>query len=280
MTLKELKTKILNKNLEDSLFIFKYEDNKWLINQYIKEIAKIKKRDLVYISSLDEISQFENSLYVIELNEVNFVPSYRNLIVISKKVDSNINYIEFPKLEGWQIQDYISSSLEGLSQEDLDSLFKLTQNNIYLTEKEIDKIRIFSPSQRSLIFHLLKKENNFNESNTYAVFELANYIIKRDLNNASRVLEKNNIDSLALVSALISQFKNIIKVQLNPHKEAKDLGLEYKQYKSIQYNINKYSNSKLINNYNFLINIDYRLKKGLLDISNVDLLNYILSSIL
>ena len=54
-----------------------------------------------------------------------------------------------------------------------------------------------------------------------------------------------------------------------------------KQFNFLRYNqCNKYSNEQLFNIYNFLTDIDYRLKSGLLDMSNNQLNYYIISKII
>ena len=286
MNLKELKRNISLNILDDSLLLFKYSDNRWLINKYIESISKIKNREIVYIHSLEDINNYEdgaNYLYVLEVEEINSINlQYKNLIMISKKINKELDYIDFPKLESWQIQDYLKINLDGLEKGDLDFLFNITKNDIYLLDNELNKLKIFSKPNQSLVLHLLKKENNYREDNTYSTFELSNYIIKRDTANIGRILEKDStIEPFALLSLLINQFKNIIKVQMSPKGiRPENLGMDIKKYKSIEYNINKYSNGQLLNIYEFLTDIDWRVKEGLLDMSKEFLLGYIVNKII
>ena len=41
MELNKLKTQLLSGKAEDNVFIFSYEDNTFLVNEYIKKIAEI-----------------------------------------------------------------------------------------------------------------------------------------------------------------------------------------------------------------------------------------------
>ena len=56
--------------------------------------------------------------------------------------------------------------------------------------------------------------------------------------------------------------------------------MEERQFKAIQYNCNKYSDNKLIDIYEFLNGIDYRLKSGLLELTNKELVCYILAHVI
>ena len=58
MELKELKEKILNKSLQFNLLIFKYEDDTWLVNQYIDEISKVLGLNINYVADLDTLSNW------------------------------------------------------------------------------------------------------------------------------------------------------------------------------------------------------------------------------
>lgn len=286
MNLKELKKNISFNTLDDSLLLFKYSDNRWLVNKYIEAISKLKNREIIYINSLEDITNYEdgtNYLYVLEVDEINSINTkYKNLIIVSKKINTSLDYIDFPKLENWQIQDYLKVNLEGLEKGDLDFLFNTSKNDIYSLDNELSKLKIFSKPNQSLVLHLLKKEGNYKEDTSYSTFELSNYIVKRDILGVNKTLEKDsNIEPFALLSLLINQFKNIIKVQMSPKDvKVESLGMDYKKYKSIQYNINKYSNNQLLNIYEFLTDIDWRVKEGLLDVNKEFLLNYIINKVI
>ena len=47
MDIKELKTRIENKSLGDSLLILKYSDNSFIVDQYIDAIASFKNKNKV-----------------------------------------------------------------------------------------------------------------------------------------------------------------------------------------------------------------------------------------
>lgn len=290
MNIKDLKLAIQNHTLNDNLLIFKnLSNNNWLINQYINEIAKIKNKQLFYLNSIDEYSSIVNDyLYILEMKELNnqeysiYKDNYKNLIILCNKIENEkdiFNLIVFPKLELWQIKDYLQIKISGLNNTDLDYIFNLTKDDIYLLDNEIKKLNIFKPVDQSLVFSLLKKENNYKEN--ALLFDLTNSIIKKDINGISKYLTNNsNIDPIALNSILIKQFKNIIKVQMKSKSTTyEQLNMEYKQFKAIEYNCNKYTNKQLVDIYDFLTDIDYKLKSGKLELNSLDLFNYILYNV-
>ena len=61
--IRELKNKIENNTLDDAILIFKYNkvDFEFLCEHYVNEIAKVKKLEKIYISSLDELVGNTNS---------------------------------------------------------------------------------------------------------------------------------------------------------------------------------------------------------------------------
>lgn len=284
MDISELKDKIKSRSLDDSALIFKYSDNGWLADSYIKAIADLKHREIFYLDDLSSIKSIVDTngyLYVLKTDEFNEEINYKNLIIVTKKSNLN-NVIEFPKLELWQIQEYMKVKLPGLDKEDIDYIFNLTKNNIYLMDREVNKIASSLKSNQKIIFELLKKENNYKYLSISNSFELVNLIIKKDLANLSSYLENiDDIEPMGLVSLLLNQYKNIIKVKMgskdnNPEK----LGFEPKRWNAIQYIANKYTEKELVSKFEFITSIDYKLKEGELDISKKDLFYYILTQLI
>ena len=288
MNLKELKMHIKGKSLNDSLLVFKYEDNKWLMNSYIEAIANLKHKEILYINDLDNYYEDSNYLLVLELKELdketydNYITKYKNLIVVAGKIEKEIEYINFPKLEDWQIIDFISLNLPGLNNTEVKELFELSKENIYLVNNEINKLKLFNKAEQSDMFKLLKESDNYNNANDFTKFTFINYMVKKELNKIDGFLYRaSNFEPMALVGILLKQFKNIIKVQMSSKNTPMEkLGMDFKQYKMNQRLVNIYSNEKLVDIYEFLTDIDYRLKSGLLEMDNTVLFDYIVCNVL
>ena len=125
MDIKELKNKIENNMLDDSVLILKYTDNKFLCNHYINSIIEKRNKIKLYIHSINEISNddsffesVDNYLYVLDVDKLTeqVDDSYKNLIIITKEVpeDLGIDYIDVSKLLNWQIEDYVKNAFRGV----------------------------------------------------------------------------------------------------------------------------------------------------------------------
>ena len=75
-------------------------------------------------------------------------------------------------------------------------------------------------------------------------------------------LENLDIEATGLVTIMIKQIKNLIDIQVNPKSTAASLGMNPKQFNAIKYNVGKFKNEQLINMFEFLTEIDFRLKNG------------------
>ena len=58
---------------------------------------------------------------------------------VKKELENSIENI--PKLEGWQLQDYVYSIAEGVELKSLDWLISATDSDIYRIENELDKFK-------------------------------------------------------------------------------------------------------------------------------------------
>ena len=171
MTVIELKNLIEQKKLTNETFVFKYEDVPFLCYQYVREMSKVFSKTIQYledfnpgmsndifgVSSIDE-----NILRVYRCDTIDFdlstLKNEKNLIVITSKVDKEVydkypnTVINFPKLEGWQIKDYVYSVAEGIPETELDWFIQVCNSDIYRIENELDKIRLFEINERKVLF--------------------------------------------------------------------------------------------------------------------------------
>lgn len=292
MLIEELKKQINNKELELNFRLFQYEDNSFLCYQYVDSITKLFNLEKIYIDSLSDypvntntVINFTNNtsyLYILNIDKFNEIHIdtnlYKNLIIITKSIKYFDNFklyiTNFPKLEKWHIFEYIKSTCPQLNQDQVTKIYNYSLGNIYKIENELSKLKLFDKEKYNLIL-----QDQFN--NSFNIFKLSDAIIKKDLTNIKNVyLYKYDINSIALLSILIKNFRNIIQIQMNPRVTASQLNINYGQFLAIKNNINYYTNEQLINIIYFLNNIDKDLKLGLLNFNNETLLTYIINNIM
>lgn len=292
MDIKELKNKIESNTLTDDLLILKYEDSKYLCNQYVDTICKNKKLNKVNIQSIydinlnDDIFDSESSdLYVLDVDELKEYPTneYKNLIILCKKVPDNltVDFIKIPKLVNWQIEDYVAMRLPGLSKKEVEWLCSVCQYDIYRLNQECNKLEIFLPNNQLLIFNLINQENGYCDLNTLSIFDLSDAIIKLDSNKIEEVLSNRNyidLEPAGLLTILITNYKKLISVYYSNAWNS-SLNVSDKQYNYYKKFIcNKYNKKyALVNILECLTEIDYLLKSGVLDYNNI--IDYIICNI-
>ena len=296
MQLRELKERINKKESIPFPLIFIASNNDFLVHQYLYSIAKNLSLNAVSISSLKELDDITSSVFYEDDNLFIFKPDKdvlitkddlknNKVIILSENAikDSDIDAVRFNKLENWMIEDYAKTLLPGLTVQETNWLCKICNYNIDRVDIECQKLSLFDKREQESIFELINKENGYCDLNDLNIFNLTNAIIKKDILTIKTIIKDiDNIDieGTGLVTILLKQFLNIINIQLNRHANAASLNMSEKQFRAISYNCNKYSNDKLISIYKFLNDVDYRIKSGLLDISNNDLVQTILNNIL
>ena len=298
MTCEELKTKVLNGELDDSLLVFVYPDNTFLVNQYINQICKIKDLTPKYLDSIKDVpvdaddffGTSESTLYVITVDK--FVVSvsdlqYTNTIVICKEatntVDDNNPIVEFPKLTKDQIKEYMEVLCPGLTLNILDWLYDITGGDIYRIEKELLKISIFPDSKQHEVFENIKQEGGYIDLNPLTIYNFINAFMKKDRATICDVLQSLDIidvEGTGVVTLLTRNIKNVIDIQLNPKASADDLKMSEKQFKAVKYSCGKFSDRKLIEMYRILTNIDYKLKSGRFELNNSQMVDYLVSHLM
>ena len=288
MNLKQLKTAIENKTLNDDLIIFKVSDNDFIANQYRSEISKISNKEIEYIDSLTPFIQSnddlfnDNSLEQFSTIKVlredvfiysNVIPSALSGIIVitnkfhDKQVEKDLQsyIVELPKLEPWQIKDYVYSIAEGVDTKDLDWLLSLCSNNIFRLQQELDKITIFSKNERKYLFTDLIRDGALDDLTPYNIFNFTGAITSKNIPQLLGIYENINsvdINEFGLLKILIQNFKNLILVQLNSNPTTESTGLESKQLWAIKKQPRCYSPEQLLNIFTFLCDIDRQVKEG------------------
>ena len=201
MTLEEVKTSIEQKQLDDKLLIFKYTDIPFVAYQYVNEISSFKKLQIEYIEDLSTIensvvdifgtSDIKTGIRVYSCDEFNSMSvdlkNEKNIYVITKKISDNKvkslfedNIIYIPKLEDWQIKDYVYSVAEGVSRDNLDWFLSIC-NDIYRIDNELDKLRLFDINEQKYLFEDMKYEGSFNDLSSFNVFNITNSVTSKDM---------------------------------------------------------------------------------------------------
>ena len=283
MNIETLKKKIENKELDYDFTIFKISDINFIPLQYLDNIKKLKSCEITYLNNeselipTEDIFGFSNNDYdmrVVFTDELNIdnikILDSDNTFVVCKKIKEeelykdNIVYV--PKLESWQIKDYVYSLCEGVNTKYLDKLIDICKNDIFRLEQEINKLNIFSEEDREKLFQELISENMFDDLSEHNIFDMSNAIIKKDYSSLRNLyLEIDNIDCepLGLLTTLINNFRNIIFVQLSNNATEASTGLSNKQIYAIRkYNCGYYHQDQLLKIYEMLTSIDKQIKTG------------------
>ena len=281
------------------ILIFKYSDNTWLVNQYIREISRINNLKIEYVDNLESVYQIQNDifscpdnvLYVFNCDKIEYISDeykeLRNVIIktkdISKEIQPSeyIKIIEFPKLLDWQIKDYIKTKVSGLSDDKIDWLFSICKGDINRIDMEVKKLSIFNKTRQDIIFNDLNKDNAYSDLNTLTIFTFTNAILKKDIKGLIGILKEiDNIDvePTGVVTILYKNFKNIINIQMDATSTPESTGIPIKQFSAIRRNCGVYTNEELINAFNIITNIDYMLKSGYL--ANEQIVDYLIINIL
>lgn len=287
MTIGELKTQIESNTLSGNLIIFQITDTDFIPNQYIKEISNTTNMDVEYLDGLDDIlhpsfSLFEdvsptsNTLRVFNTDvfdcESSQLMNEKYLIVVTKKfgspeVESLFKHyiVEVPKLCDWQVKDYVFSVAEGVKEVDLEWLYSLYGKNLYRLENELDKIKLFTPTERGYLFESLKRDGAYSDSSSYNIFNLTNALSSKDIGAIKNIyseIDRVDISEFGLLAILVKNFRNILMVQTNNNPTPETTFIDGKQLYAIKKLPKVYSPEQLVNIYAFLCSIDKMVKSG------------------
>lgn len=304
MTIQELKTQIESGHVTDDLIIMKDSESNFISNQYIIAIAKIKNQRINYIDSPDELLADSGSIFstaleksTTDLNvlktdifiwvDENIAKLKNLIIVVSKFQDKNLEkqfeqyIVKVPKLESWQIQDYVYSVAEGVPQKDLEWLINLCGTNRHRLQQELDKILLFGKDERKYLFTELIRDGAVDDLSSYSVFNFTNALVSKDyrqLRNIYQELDKVDINEFGLLTILVKNFRNLIMVQLNSNPTPENTGLDGKQLYAIKKLPRVYTPEQLVNIYQLLLDIDRLIKSG--ELPTEILIDYLVLKIL
>lgn len=299
MQIDEVKYIIENKKYSGQVLIFQYSDTKFIVKQYIEKLVLDFNLELSYNDEIDDkiitgISLFgdvnDNILRVYDINEFDYngnILNEKNLIILCKKIKDELktiysdNIITVPKLENWQIKDFVYSVGDGIPESDLDKLIELCDSNIYRLTQELDKMLIFPNSLKQNIFKEFYKDGVFNDLSDATIFDFCSSIIKKDITKLTYIysqLDRMDVNPLGFVSILYQNIKDIIKIQLGVKPTPESTGIAKNKFYAIKYNnLNKFNTKQLIQIFELLTDIDKQVKLGQLDVDNI--IDYVIVSI-
>lgn len=285
MDIKSLKEKIETESLDDSFMIWQVQEDSIIVHQYLKLISEFKHLDIKYIESFNEIQEDsfikDTNLYIIRTKKWEDTTTHDNCIIICDETRSK-DVIKFPKLTDWQVIDYVISKVKNVPQSILEELLKQYSGNFHRFISDMEKVSIFKPDEQLMIFEDMIKEGCFDTMSNSTVFDLSNALIKRNTKEVQEVLKvRNYIDltSMHLWTILLNNFKNIIRIQLEPKTTAEALGISDKQFFVIKkYNCGYYTQSQLIKIYEILCSIENKFKFEELEVN--DIIDYVICKIM
>ena len=300
MLIQELKSIITNKQYDGRFFIFVYKDSKFIAHQYIEKLITDFNFDINYKTEIDSTIITGSSIFgdlsegvlrvfdvdTFDYNDFN-LSSEKNLIIVCKKVSSQVLnmysqfIVDIPKIESWQIKDFVYSVGEGLQESDLDSLIDLCNNDIYRLSMELDKLTIFPDSIRRDLLKQFMVDGVFNDLSDSTIFDFCSAILKKDTKKLAYIysqLESMDVSPVGFVQILYQNIKDIIKIQLGVKPTPESTNIQRNRFFAIKYNnLNIFSGKQLISMFKILTDVDKKIKLGQLDVN--DVIDYLIVSI-
>lgn len=296
MNIEELKDKLENNSKLPNILIFKCdsEDSDFIFYQYIHKYSdNIGYNNIKYIESLSELNitslfsdSISDSIYIYDIKKLEESLDDINDIVwvkcksIPKKVkDKYSDYIiELPRLESWQVKDFIDTRLKDLNQEYKDKLYNNYKSNLFRLDIEMQKLLLYNDNINS---NYEKIENQlYIDSSEYDIFDLSNCILKRDIESLQNLdISILDIDPFGFIKILLDNFRYVIDIQLSINSSPEYVGVSSKRFWAIKNNsCGYYSKEELVHIYQFLLTLDSKIKSGYINSSIV--IDYIICKIM
>ena len=289
MNLEQFKNSIEQGSVSEQMVIFVYEDEPFVADQYIREISRIRNNSVQYLESIDNIAGNVNDIFGLsevddgirvyktkEIEKLSEKLKYEtNLYIIVNKLkdkdtlalfDEYIIYI--PKLEGWQLQDYLYSVAEGVPQKSLDWLMTSCNNDIYRIENELDKFRLFEKNEQKYLFNDMLHEGAFSDLSSFNVFNITNAVTSKDyamLTNALKEIKIFDAEPLGVITLLYQGFRKLIQVWLAKQATPESTGLKSNVIYALSKQPRVYDKQQLLKSFQLLNDIDKQLKTGNID---------------
>lgn len=303
----KLKSQIQNRELDDSLIVLQWSDTPFVAYQYLNEIITYKHLEIEQIDDFDEefrgiheaMFTFNDTtklkLYIVDNFKSDLIEELghiKNTIVICHKIDEGTKFslmvqgcfYEVPELKEWHILGYMQNKCQGVNFDKLKWLCDVAKKDIYRISNELDKVACYPIEEQDKVFDEIYDSGDWNDMNGRKIYDITNAITGRNTYKLSKVLEdidNMDVESYGLVTILKKAFKNILCIQTNPNVTAEELGISVKQFEFIKkVECGRFPRDKLLDTYKFLVDYDYKLKNGELDMSKDRQIDYIICKVL
>ena len=295
ISIEDLKSRVENNKIGDENYLFygSSPSSRFLMFQYINAISNLLNMEIDFQDTLKTSNQFDifnvknNCLKVFVCQEFSsaFPVNEKYYYIIADKV-KNVDFentVEFPKLEQWQIKDYAYSNLDGVDVNKIDHLCEICKYDIYRIDQEIKRFKLFSKNELPYIFDDFVKDGGYSYLSNKNIFDFANSIVKKDYSNICKIYSKISsidLEPMGLLITLLSNFKDIITIQLSSNPSPESCGMPANKFWAIKKNnCGVWKKEELVNIYKSLLDMDFKVKTGSLDVDK-SLIDYILVSIL
>lgn len=299
MNLIELKKMLKDSSLAPCFLVLKSPCGR-ICDQYAEAMARLWGYERKYLNDLSMhpalkpslLSFGSNVLYVYKTEKLDKkiddkIIESKNTIVICGDISSAVAddikdiTVNVPKVVPDHLIDYVMASCRGLSQAAAKRLVDLCGCDVDRLMSEVDKISVFDPVDQFEITRELVRSNDLSDASETTLFQLSNMVLRRDSAGVIKELMSGVVEgAVPLASVLRKNFLTLLKVQMSPNATAEGLGISSKQLYAVRCNVNKYSNSQLLDINLFLCDFDKRLKMGMMDLSDERLTEYLVLRIL
>ena len=265
-----------------TLLILTYSDNKFVAEQYAKQIAINNGYPFEVVETIDDLFSSignvfgDKSLKVLTIDKLQtedtFLTKVKDAVIIANKIEKetsklfNEYILEIPKLETWQVEDYAIAQLDGVRESDICSLVGACDSDIYRVDNEVAKLKIFNAPNRQYLYSLFTEKGAFPTTEKYTIFSLSNALITKTKESVCKILahiDEIDVNPIGLLTILYKNVANVIAIQLNPKATPENTGMTSGQFYAIKKNnLNFYSANQLIKIFNFLTALDLKIKTG------------------
>jgi len=295
MELSKLKDKIIKSEFIKLPLNIINGGSDYLIRSYIDAIANNKNLQIKYILNEYEIEEIRdnifdtfNYLFVIENKErkvlqENEIKGEEVIIIYDKAPETTIfDSVIIPKPENQHVEEHITNRLKGLNNFEPKWLCSIANHNVDRLDLEALKLEIFEEKDRKKVFNEILDDNGYEDLSSETIFNLSNAIMRKDKAIIAGIIRNINhidIEGTGLLTILLRQFRLLIHIQTAKRISAKDIGITDKQLVAISKNRGTFSDEELLRIYTFLTGIDLKLKSGLLDLTNHQLVYYLIAHV-
>lgn len=297
MTCRELKDMIIGRLVGDSLLIFLCKDSFFVADQYAKAIADNRGLDIQYIESEDGL-QPESEAFFCEdsgllrvwhadkLKCSEAIAASKNAIIVCKEIEGSEicgdSVVEIDKLTKDNIIEYIQTSCPGLERNRVDWLYDAAGGDIYRVDAEVRKLRQLRDNQQA-VFDEEVREGGIIPAGSVTRYDVVNAVIRKDRRRLAEVAgnpDVLDVDAIGLYSALLGGIEDLLRVQTSISPTAASLGMKDSKFYAVRKNCGRLSDGELVDMFDFLTGLDFRLKSGDLDIDGGQLVGYLITSLM